>query len=100
MEMKWRDTLMTRIETTILRNLVHNEDYLRKVVPHLSDRYFADGIEKAIAETVIDFFGKYNKPPTQEILGIELSNRKDLFQDDFKKAQTYIDNLKPEESNL
>ena len=90
---------MTRIETTILKNLIHDEDYLRKVVPHLSDRYFGDQIEKAIAENIIDFFGKYNKAPTQEILAIELGNRKDLFQDDFKKATSYIDKLTPERTN-
>lgn len=91
--------MTTRVETAILRNLIHNEEYLRKVVPHLSEKYFADSIEKAIAENIIEFFGKYNKAPTQEILGIELGNRKDLFEEDYKKAQTYINNLKPEESN-
>ena len=90
---------MTRIETTILRNLIHNEDYLRKVVPHLTERYFSDSIEKAIAKNIIEFFNKFNKAPTQEILGIEISNRKDLFEDDFKKAQTYITNLNSEPTN-
>jgi len=90
---------MTRIETTILKNLIHDEEYLRKVVPHLSDKYFGDQIEKAIAENIIEFFGKYNKAPTQEILAIELGNRKDLFQDDFKKATSYIDKLTPETTN-
>lgn len=90
---------MTRIETTILKNLIHDEEYLRKVVPHLSERYFGDQIEKAIAENIIGFFGKYNKAPTQEILAIELGNRKDLFQDDFKKATSYIEKLTPETTN-
>ena len=39
-----------RIEDTILRNLFCNEQYYRKVVPHLDGEYFQDPIEKILFE--------------------------------------------------
>ena len=48
-----------RIETTILKNLLHDEDYARKVVPHLREEYFQDKIERAIASQILKFFIKF-----------------------------------------
>jgi len=41
---------MERIETTILRNLVFNEDYSRKVIPFIQPDYFEQKSEKVIFE--------------------------------------------------
>ena len=88
-----------RIETTILKNLIHNEDYCRKVIPFIKTEYFSDSIEKAIASEFISFFAQYNKPATIEILSIGLNNNKSLFEKDFQQAQALLDTLKPEETN-
>ena len=37
---------MERIESTILKNLIHNEDYARKVIPFIQPDYFEDRNEK------------------------------------------------------
>ena len=37
---------MERIETTILRNLVHNEDYARKTIPFIQSDFFEERSEK------------------------------------------------------
>jgi replicative DNA helicase len=63
-----------RIETAILSNLINNEEYCRKVVPHLKRNYFADRKEAAIASLLIKFFEQYNKPASPEILAIEIGN--------------------------
>ena len=44
---------MERIETTILRNLVFNEDYSRKVIPFIQPDYFEQKTEKIIFEEVV-----------------------------------------------
>jgi len=64
----------SRLETTILRNLVHNEDYMRKVLPFVKTEYFTDEGERTIYKLISDFVVKYNKPPTTEALGITLQN--------------------------
>ena len=65
---------MTKLETTILKNLIHNEEYLRKVIPFLKDEYFTDNAEKTVYGLVIEFVKKYNKPPTLEALEISSQN--------------------------
>ena len=50
---------MERIETTILRNLVFNEDYSRKVIPFIQPDYFEQKSEKIIFEEVVQFIVKY-----------------------------------------
>lgn len=84
------------IEKTILRNLVHNEDFIRKVGPFLSETYFKQKYEKVIFEIVHDFFMQYNRKITSEILEIELGNRKDLNQSEFRTAKEFVKDLTPE----
>ena len=42
--------MMERIETTILRNLVFDEEYSRKVIPFIEPDYFDQRSEKVIFE--------------------------------------------------
>ena len=86
-----------RIETTILKNLLHDEDYARKVVPHLREEYFQDKIERAIASQILKFFIKFNKPATVEVIDIELGNDKTLFETDYQQAQAYTKDLRNKE---
>ena len=64
-----------RIENTILSNLMHNEEYCRKVLPFLKKRYFSDRKEAMIFEEISKFFDAYNKPATQEIIQIEVGSQ-------------------------
>lgn len=66
--------MLTTIETTILKNLVHNEDYMRKVFPFLKDAYFTNTPDKLVYGLVKSFIEKYNKTPTVEALEIALFN--------------------------
>ena len=65
---------MTRLETTILRNLIHNESYMRKVLPFLKEQYFTEESERTIYKLSNEFINKYNKAPTNEALSILLQN--------------------------
>ena len=69
---------MERIETTILRNLIHSEDYARKTIPFIEPDYFEDRSEKIIFEEVVSFINKYDSCVTIEALNIEVDNRTDL----------------------
>ncbi len=78
------------IETTILRNLICNEEYYRKVVPHIKADYFQEFSEKVIFEEIQDFSVKYDKIPTKEVLILALQNRNDLTEDVYKESVTKI----------
>ena len=64
------------IEQTILRNLLHDEQYMRKVIPFIKPDYF-QGVYKTLFKEVGKYIGKYNKLPTQETLVIELETLKE-----------------------
>jgi replicative DNA helicase len=75
---------MERIETTILRNLIYNEDYSRKVIPFIQPDYFEQKTEKVIFEEIVQFIVKYGSAITIEALNIEIENRTDLTEDQIK----------------
>jgi archaellum biogenesis ATPase FlaH len=79
-----------RIETKILSNLIHDEQYCRKVIPFIKKEYFSDRKEAVLSSEIINFFTKYNKSATKEILQIEVSNRKDLTDKELSELTEYI----------
>lgn len=89
---------MNRLELTILKNLIHNEDYMRKVVPFLSKEYFTDSSDKTVYNLVIDFINKYNKSPTVEALEIALQNT-NVAEQQFKEAYDVIKSLDQKENS-
>ena len=84
---------METIETTILKNLIHNDEYSRKVLPFISKEYFEDYNEKVIFEEVSNFIIKYNNLPTKETLIIESEKRTDITDDNFKQVCDYVSTL-------
>jgi replicative DNA helicase len=88
-----------RIETKILANLIHDEQYCRKVIPFIKKDYFADRKEAIVAQEIVSFFTKYNKPLSKEILSIEVSNRKDLNDKELVELTDYIGTLSEEPVN-
>ena len=78
---------MERIETTILRNLVYNEEYSRKVIPFIEPDYFEQRSEKVIFEEITQFIVKYGAAITTEALRIELENRTDLSETEVKESR-------------
>jgi replicative DNA helicase len=88
-----------RIETKILSNLVYDEQYCRKVIPFISKDYFSDRKEAILAKIILDFFTKYNKPLTKEILSIEVGNRTDINDKELAEINGYVDSLTHEEVN-
>ncbi len=84
-----KSKLTNRIETTILSNLVYNEEYTRKVIPFLKEEYFQDGIEKVIFQTIWAYAEKYKSNPTLDALVIDVQD-KALNEDQYKKSVDYL----------
>ena len=78
---------MERIETTILRNLVYEEEYSRKVIPFIQPDYFENRTDKVIFEEIAQFIVKYDAAITIEALNIEIDNRTDLTEDEIKEIR-------------
>ena len=84
---------MDKVEILILRNLIHNEEYLRKVVPFIKSDYYEDFNQKILFEEILKFVQEYNEPPTKEVLCIEVEKRSDINDSSFKEITQLISYL-------
>ena len=84
---------MDKVEILILRNLLFNEEYLRKVVPFIKADYFEDPHQKIVFEEVLNFVQEYNEPATKEVLCIEAEKRQDINDTSFKEVTKLISYL-------
>ena len=91
---------MDSIEHTILKNLLYNEEYSRKVIPFIKTEYFQEPSQKITFEEIVGFIAQYNTQITVEALLIEISNRRDLNEGMLKELQILITNLEDTPSDL
>ena len=84
---------MDKVEILILRNLLYNEEYLRKVVPFVKGEYFEEVNQKIIFEEILKFVEEFNKPATKEILCIEIEKRTDINDTSFQEITKLISYL-------
>ena len=87
---------MDKIEFLVLRNLLHNEEYLRKVIPFIKSEYFQDYNQKIVFEEIMSFVSEYNEVPSKEVLGIEVEKRKDINDTSYQEISKLISYLDDE----
>ena len=73
-----------RIEITVLRNFIFNEAFTRKALTFCKVDYFTNRNERLLFREIDIFVNKYKNIPTKEALVIELGQRKDINEDEFK----------------
>ena len=91
---------MEKVEFLILRNLLHNEEYLRKVVPFIKPEYFEDEKQKIVFQEIVAFVEKYNELTTKEVLCIEIEKRNDINDSMFKDVTSFISELDDNPADL
>ena len=62
------------IETLIIKNILQNDAYARKVIPYIKPQYF-QAEHKQCFDTIIKFVGHYNKLPDKDALIVELEGK-------------------------
>ena len=80
------------LEQTILRNILTDENYMRKVLPFIKPDYF-EGIYRTLFTEAGKFVGKYNKLPTAESFKIELDQSDKLSDDNYRVAVDIVPQL-------
>ena len=84
---------MNRLETTILKNLIYNEEYARKVVPFIRQDYFSDQTERNVFKEISDFTNKYKTLPTHEALVINFTESKLLTEPEVRNAVNLLNQI-------
>jgi len=85
---------MNRLEQIILKNLIYNEAFTRKVIPFIRADYFSDDAEKVIFKEVFDFTNKYKNLPSHEALVINLTESKSLTEPQVQSAVRLLSEIK------
>lgn len=85
--------MSTNIQKVILQNLIHNEEYCRRVIPFVKEEYFSENSERRVFRKIYEYINQYNKLPNNDALTISLQNDKDLSQTDYEKCQTLVGDL-------
>jgi len=79
-----------KLEQTILKTLIYNDDFLRKVLPFLKTEYFGDNVEKVLFNEITSFTETYNNSPSIEAVGLAVKERRNLTDDEVKRCEDYL----------
>jgi replicative DNA helicase len=82
-----------KLEQTILKNLIYNDDYLRKVLPFLKTEYFTDRTDRTLFNEITSFTQSYNSPPTVEALVLAVKEKRNLTDEEVEKCETYLQEI-------
>ena len=84
--------MQANLEQTILRNLLTDENYMRKVLPFIKPDYF-EGVYRILFKEAGKYVGKYNKLPTAESFKIELDQTDKLTGEQYTMAVDILPQL-------
>jgi len=84
---------MNRLEHSILKNLIYNDSYCRKVLPFINADYFADDAEKVVFKEVNEFVNKYKNLPTHEALVINFTESKSLTETQVRTSISLLNEI-------
>ena len=82
----------TNIEQVVLKNILTNEKYMRKVLPFVKPDYF-EGVYKMLFKQAGMFVAKYNKLPTAEAFKIEIDQADNYNDEQYRHAVEIIPSL-------
>ncbi len=80
---------MNQLETIVLRNIITNDKYLRKVIPFLKPAYF-EGISRTIFRQLAKYVAKYNRLPSQEAFRVELDGSDTITQEKYSEIIQHL----------
>lgn len=77
------------LEQTILRNILTNDQFMRKVLPFIRPEYF-EGVYRTLFKEIGKFVGKYNRLPTLEAFKIELDSTDRISTEQYGHAMEIL----------
>jgi replicative DNA helicase len=82
--------MMDKLEVIVLKNLVHNEKFCRKVLPFIKPEYFESHEERVVFDEVNKYVQQYQTQPPLNAIAIECERRTDLSSDGFQNVLTLL----------
>ena len=91
---------MNEVEQLVIKNLLLDEEYVRKAMPFIKTEYFADTTGKKLFDVLSKYFIDYSAIPTKEALEIEVGQLKDISDDQHQEIVKAIGNIDTEKSEF
>jgi len=91
---------MNEVEQLVIKNLLLDEEYVRKAMPFIKTEYFADTTGKKLFDILSKYFIDYSAIPTKEALEIEVGQLKDISDDQHQEIVKAINNIDTEKSEF
>ena len=82
-----------RLEQTILKNLIYNEDYTRKVLPFIKTEYFSDSADATLFKRIHEFIETYNSPPTVEAIDLAIQEGRNISADELERLKSNLQEI-------
>ena len=76
--------MLSSLETSIIKGLIHNEDYTRKVLPYIKNEYFETSVGRNIFELCQNHFSEFNTCATKETLSVAIERLSNLTEEEFQ----------------
>lgn len=83
---------MSSVEQVVLRNVLTNEPYMRKVLPFIAPEYF-EGVYNQLFKQVGKYVAKYNQLPTLEAFRIEIDQSSKFNDEQYAHAMEILPNI-------
>ncbi len=90
---------MSKVENLILKNLLLEEEYVRKTLPFIKSEYFSETLERNLFNVISKYFTAYNALPTKEALEIEVGHLDTISDDQHGKIVQLIRDIDDEKSD-
>ena len=91
--------MATRLEQTILKNLIQNEEFTRKTLPYIKSEFFQERDEEFLFKQIRDYFLKYQTPPTPEALIIDIDEKDGVDQQLLSDTIVLIQEIKQDKTS-
>ena len=91
---------MNEVEQLVIKNLLLDEEYVRKAMPFIKTEYFADTTGKKLFDIFSKYFTEYSAIPTKEALVIEVGQVGGISDDQHHEIVKAIGNIDTEKSEF
>ncbi|QBP06035.1 DNA primase/helicase [Synechococcus phage S-B68] len=85
--------MLSTLETTVLKGLIHNETYTRRVLPYVKDKYFEDNVGRVYYKLCAEYFGSYDACPTKESLAVSIQDLDGLNEEEYQEIGQVFEEL-------
>lgn len=89
-----------RIEDLIISSLMYDEEFARKVTPHVKQEYFQERVDGILFDEISGFFLRFNTPPTPDVIRVQLSGRMGITEQDLSTAISRVTEYTNEKRKL